>query len=115
MKKLLVTGASGFLGWNLCQHAAQNWQVYGTYFSQKIEIPKISLFKVDLRKYQEIAKLFQTIKPDAVIHAAAASKPTFCETYPEESYQINVEASLNIARLCYEYKIHCAFTSTDLV
>lgn len=25
MKKLLVTGASGFLGWNLCQLAQANW------------------------------------------------------------------------------------------
>lgn len=115
MKKLLITGASGFLGWNLCQAATSNWEVYGTYFSHKVEIPNISLFKVDLRDYQAIAELFETIKPDGIIHTAAASRPNFCQTNPEESYEINVEASINIARLCSEYNIHCAFTSTDLV
>ncbi|MCC0176667.1 NAD(P)-dependent oxidoreductase [Waterburya agarophytonicola K14] len=115
MKKLLVTGASGFLGWNLCQTASQQWEVSGTYFSQKVNLPKVNLFKSDLRKYQEIAEVFKTIKPDAVIHTAAAAKPNFCQTYPEESYAINVTASINIARLCNEYKIPCAFTSTDLV
>ena len=115
MKRLLVTGASGFLGWNLCQIARVNWQVYGTYYSQKIEIPGVSLLKLDLRHYKAIAEGFKTIKPDAVIHAAAASKPNFCQTHPQESYKINVTASLNIARLCQEHKIHCAFTSTDLV
>ena len=115
MKKLLVTGASGFLGWNLCQAATQKWEVYGTYFSQKVAIPKVSLFKVDLRDYKAISELFQTIKPDAVIHTAAASQPNFCQTNPKESYSINVAASINIARLCDEYNIHCAFTSTDLV
>jgi dTDP-4-dehydrorhamnose reductase len=115
MKKLLVTGASGFLGWNLCQTAIKNWQVFGTYFSQKIEIPQISLFKTDLRNFAAIAEVFKTIKPDAVIHTAAASKPNFCQTNPEESYGINVTASMNIARLCSEYNIPCAFTSTDLV
>lgn len=115
MKKLLVTGASGFLGWNLCQAATKDWQVFGTYFSQKVENENFSLFKVDLRDYRAIAELFQTIKPDAVIHTAAASKPNFCESNPEESYEINVTASVNIARLCDKYNIHCAFTSTDLV
>ena len=99
----------------MCQAATQNWQVYGTYFSQKVAIPNVSLFKIDLRDYKAISELFQTIKPDAVIHTAAASQPNFCQINPEEAYAVNVAASINIARLCSEYKIHCAFTSTDLV
>ena len=115
MKKLLVTGASGFLGWNLCQSATKKWEVYGTYFSQKIANNRVNLFQTDLRNYKAISELFSIIKPEAVIHTAAASKPNFCQTHPEESYGINVTASANIARLCAEYNIPCAFTSTDLV
>ncbi len=37
MKKLLVTGASGFLGWNICQAAKREWDVFGTVFSHPIE------------------------------------------------------------------------------
>jgi dTDP-4-dehydrorhamnose reductase len=115
MKKLLVTGASGFLGWNLCQIAQNSWEVYGTYFSHAVKIPGASLSKSDLRDFKALEKLFTTIKPDAVIHTAAASNANFCQTNPEEAYAINVTASLNIARLCAEYNILCAFTSTDLV
>ncbi|MDJ0588492.1 MAG: NAD(P)-dependent oxidoreductase [Pleurocapsa sp. MO_226.B13] len=115
MNKLLVTGASGFLGWNLCQSALNTWEVYGTYFSHEIKLPGVNLFKTDLRDDRAIAEIFQAIQPDAVIHTAAASKPNFCQTHPEESYSINVTASINIARLCGEYNIPCAFTSTDLV
>ena len=114
-KKLLVTGASGFLGWNLCQQAQSNWQVYGTYFSHKVEISGVTLFKTDLKDYAALARLFNSIKPDAVIHTAAASKPNYCQTHPQEAYAINVEAAVNIARLCGERDIPCAFTSTDLV
>lgn len=115
MKKLLVTGASGFLGWNLCQLAQQEWQVYGTYFSKAVEISNVNLIKVDLRDFEQLKNLFQQIKPAAVIHTAAQSNPNFCQTHPEESAIINVTTSSNIAGLCADYSIPCAFTSTDLV
>jgi dTDP-4-dehydrorhamnose reductase len=115
MKKLLVTGASGFLGWNLCQLAKEAWDVYGTYFSKTVEIPDVTLVKADLRDFQEIKRLFNEIGPAAVIHTAAQSSPNFCQTYPEESHLINVTASCNIAGLSADYAIPCVFTSTDLV
>ena len=115
MKKLLVTGASGFLGWNLCHLAKQQWDVYGTYFSKTVEIPDVTLVKADLRDFQEIKRLFSEIGPAAVIHTAAQSSPNFCQTYPEESHLINVTASCNIAGLSADYAIPCVFTSTDLV
>lgn len=115
MKKLLVTGASGFLGWNLCQQAQANWEVYGTYFTHKVKISGATLYKTDLKDFAALAQLFKKIQPDAVIHTAAASKPNFCQTNPNESFAINVTAAVNIARLCGERNLPCAFTSTDLV
>lgn len=114
-QKLLVTGASGFLGWNLCQFAQNDWEVYGTYFNHGVDIPGATLYKSDLRDFAALDHLFSEIKPDAVIHTAAASKPNFCQTHREESYAINVGVAVNIARLCGESNIPCAFTSTDLV
>jgi dTDP-4-dehydrorhamnose reductase len=115
MKKILITGASGFLGWNLCQQARTEWQVYGTYFANAIEIPGIILTKIDLRDSSALQELFREIQPAAVIHTAAASKPNYCQLHPEESHSINVTASVNIAHLCSQYAIPCVFTSTDLV
>jgi dTDP-4-dehydrorhamnose reductase len=114
MKKLLITGISGFLGWNICQ-LAREWEVYGTYLSHSLNIPGINTLKVNLTSFTEIKQIFQEIQPAAVIHTAAQSQPNFCQTHPEESYAINVEASSNIAGLCADYNIKCAFTSTDLV
>ncbi|MEH2252174.1 SDR family oxidoreductase [Nostoc sp.] len=115
MKKLLITGASGFLGWHLCQLAKQEWEVFGTYFSHPLEIPGIKMLKANLTNFQELKRIFNDVKPTAVIHTAAHSQPNFCQTHPEESHAINVIASCNIAGLCANNSIPCAFTSTDLV
>lgn len=115
MQKLLITGASGFLGYHLCQMAKLKYQVYGTYFHHFVDIPNVNLYQLDLTNKSELKILFQTLKPDAIIHTAAASKPNFCQNYPQESHLINVQASINIAQLCAEKNIPCVFTSTDLV
>jgi dTDP-4-dehydrorhamnose reductase len=115
MKKLLVTGASGFLGWHICQLANRNWEVYGTYFYHTLEISNVKMLKVDLVNFSELKQVFNEIKPEAVIHTAALSQPNYCQNNPQESYTINVNVPSNIAGLCADNLIPCVFTSTDLV
>ena len=115
MKKLLITGVSGFLGWNLSQLASKNWQIYGTYFSHALEIAGINLYKVDLTDFLALKKSFLEVKPDAVIHLAAQSQPNFCQKNPELSYKVNVTSTINLAQLSAEFQIPFLFTSTDLV
>ncbi|MBD2567512.1 SDR family oxidoreductase [Anabaena lutea] len=115
MQKLLITGASGFLGWHLCQLAQQEWEVYGTYHTHVLAIPNIKIVKVNLTDFQELKGIFNDIKPDAVIHTAAQSQPNYCQLYPQESYTINVTTSCHIAGLCADNSLPLAFTSSDLV
>ncbi|MDB9314815.1 NAD(P)-dependent oxidoreductase [Spirulina sp. CS-785/01] len=114
-QKLLVTGASGFLGWTLCQVAQPYWQIYGTYATHGAKIPGVSQVKADLQDLPSLRHLLTEIKPDAIIHLAALSRPNYCQTHPQESYNINVLGSCAIADYCATVKIPCVFTSTDLV
>jgi dTDP-4-dehydrorhamnose reductase len=115
MPKLLVTGASGFLGWSVCQAASSHWQVFGTYHARSVNIPGCTLIKVDLGDTVSLREMMETLQPDAVIHAAAISQPNVCQAHPDLSFQINVKVSLHLAELCAKAKIPCVFTSTDLV
>lgn len=115
MKRLLITGASGFLGWNLCAAAHKTWRVHAIVHMHPGSIPGAETHQCDLTDSAALKSLFSSVNPDAVIHAAAASQPDFCEKYPTESGIINVDASLAVAGLCAEKGIPCAFTSSDLV
>ncbi len=115
MPRLLVTGASGFLGRDLCQVAARSWQVFGVVFSHPVQVPGATVVQADLTDPASLEALFQRVRPDAVVHAAAISDPNFCQTHPQESWRLNVEASERIAALCARLQVPCAFTSSDLV
>ena len=114
-KRLLVTGASGFLGWNICSVAVKSWDVCGVAFSNPLEISSTNIKVVDLTDYYTLKQLFIDVSPDAVIHAAAAANTSYCQTNQTESYKINVDTSINIAGLCMERNIPLVFVSTDMV
>ena len=115
MKRLLITGASGFLGWNIAQKAKAEWTVIGTHHSHSANIPGITPVKIDLTKFNDLKTLFREKKPAAVIHTAALSEPNFCQENQNTSYRINTEAAINLAGFCCDLDIPCLFTSTDLV
>lgn len=115
MKKLLITGGSGFLGWNICKAAKESWDVFGTVFKHNIDIPGCNKVPVNITNYHDLKKIIDEIKPDAVIHTAAASQPNYCQTNPDETYKINVEVSINLSGFCADWNIPFAFTSSDLV
>ncbi|MHC1744346.1 MAG: NAD(P)-dependent oxidoreductase [Syntrophobacteraceae bacterium] len=115
MKRLLITGASGFLGWNLCRFAREEWETFGTAHAHAIPVPGVHIRLLDVTVADDLVREFRLIQPDAVIHTAAVSNPNFCETHPADSERINVAASIQLAALCRTARIPCLFTSTDLV
>jgi len=115
MKKLLITGASGFLGWNITRKAKSDWSIFGAFFLHPVNISGCKLSRIDLTRFADLKQLFYRIKPNAVIHTAAISDPNFCQKNRFESSKLNTEAAINIAGLCADLAIPCLFTSSDLV
>lgn len=115
MKNLLVTGASGFLGWNICHYPQQEWQVLGTYYKNKVEYPDAKTYQLDLADKTALDSFFSNNKIDGVLHTAALSQPNACAKNPELSFAINVEATTHLAQICHTSNIPFLFTSSSQV
>ena len=95
--KVLVTGASGFLGQHLCAALCDEFEVTGTFGSSATfaeDFPKVAARPLDLRDAAATKALVSAVAPDAVVHLAALSSPAVCERNPEEAMAINCPTHL---------------------
>ncbi|RPI25160.1 MAG: SDR family oxidoreductase [Acidobacteria bacterium] len=112
--EILITGASGQIGWHLCRYlASQGYRVTGTYHSHKPALEGVELRQCDLT---DVASLSSAIGGDyqAVIHAAAYTNVDKCEKFPDMARRVNVEAIGALASL-FPPEVRFICISTDLV
>ncbi len=115
-KKLFVTGASGFLGWHVFRHAPPDWQLIGCWHANEAGLhPKADALQLDLTDRDAVWRALKSIRPDAVLHAAAVSSPAFCEANKAEAHQVNVAATAQLAEFCAELRSKLVFTSSSQV
>jgi len=84
--KILLTGASGFLGGEIYRLLHPIYNIVGTCYR-----PHPRFRSVDLRNPKEIHRLLNEVQPDVIIHCAANRKPDECERAPDECRRINVQ------------------------
>lgn len=117
---LLVTGATGFLGSHLVRQARERWRVAATFHRARKEqadrlLAGIDRGRIDLTSYRDVREMVEAVAPTVVVHTAALADPGYCEEHPDESQQVNLEATVNLAGICADRRIPLIFTSTDLV
>lgn len=104
-KKVLVTGAKGMLGRDLCPILEQvGYEVIMTDYQE-----------LDITNKDTVIETVSKIKPDLIIHCAAYTNVDKAETDELEAYKLNVEGTKNIAVATSEVDATIVYISTDYV
>ena len=115
MEKILITGISGFLGWNLVHRLKNQYQIYGTCLDNPVSIPGVETFTVDLSDWSKIERLCQAVNPTVIVHTAAFSNPDYCELHHKEALTLNTFATRELAKAANRLGSKLIYTSTDFV
>ncbi len=114
--KILITGGSGLLGQYLNILLSSKHHILTIFNSNIGNCKDYNSLKIDICDYNSLLKAFNDFRPEIVIHTAAISKPILPEGFSSKDvYDLNVNATKNIAELCHKFNSKLIYTSTDLV
>lgn len=113
--RILITGASGFLGGVLVKAMRDAYEIVFTYSSNPIKFDNAQGHPLNLCDEQSVLNCVASLSPDAVVHCAAIAHAGICQREPERARQVNVEGTENIVHAALEANALLFHISTDLV
>ena len=105
MKKVLVTGVTGFIGSQLALELTKQYQVFGAVrpcVSRDLKslepfLSKVKLVRCEMTDAQSVFNCLRDVDPDVVIHLAALSPVRDSFETPLAYVRANIDATLNVA------------------
>ena len=127
-KVVLVTGAGGSIGTELCRQIAR-WKpsqmvllghgensIFETYLELKENYPDLSIYAAiaDIRDLERMRQEISRTKPNVIFHAAAHKHVPLMENNVEDCILNNVLGTQNVVRCCQEFNVErMVLISTD--
>ncbi len=105
--KVLVTGVKGQLGYDVIKELNKRGH----------EAIGVDVDEMDITDKEQVAKVLQSIRPDAVVHCAAwtAVNAAEDEVNREKVYNVNANGTRYIAEQCKQFDCKMLYLSTDYV
>lgn len=116
-KTILITGAAGSIGSELCRQLMQNnpseiilldksesglYDISNELLSENSAVKIISILG-DIRNKRKMKQVFSNLRPQIVFHAAAYKHVPMMERFPEEAISTNILGTKVIADLAFKW------------
>jgi GDP-L-fucose synthase len=106
-KKILITGASGFVGTNLCKLISKSkYNLFATYFKKKkfVRFKKITYLKKDLTIFKNCIEMTKNMNT-VIMCAANSSGANVIVNNPLAHFTPNVIMNTNMLQACYQNNV----------
>lgn len=107
--KILITGASGYLGALISAALSDEHKVISTSRSDRIGSATIFM---DITNPSSVKRVIADTVPDIIIHAAAMANIDACEADPAAAFLVNAEGTFNITQAANEVGARVLLIST---
>jgi len=128
MKKLIVTGSAGLIGSEVVKYFAErNWVIAGidnnmradffgpqgdtTWNAARLsnEYKNYTHHTIDIRDREKINQFINSVKPNAVVHAAAQPSHDLAASRPFDDFDVNAVGTLNLLEALRRYAADVPF------
>lgn len=128
MRRMLVTGSSGLIGSEVATYFShRGWDVHGVdnnmrafffgpegdtrWNQRRLEetLPRFTHHELDIRDRQGVLELIETLRPDAIVHAAAQPSHDKAAQIPFEDFDVNAVGTLNLLEATRRYAPEAVF------
>jgi dTDP-4-dehydrorhamnose reductase len=114
--RVLVTGAAGMLGTDVCRALAGKHEVFATDIRGDCDWLDVGNCEcLDIADTERTVEVIGRAKPDLVVHCAAYTDVDGCERDPDKAFRANALGSWNVAAACEQIGSAILHVSTDFV
>lgn len=111
-KRVLITGADGFIGSHLARHLmAENAEIHALMIKDfniiRIQdvVKQLNIWHADLRDYESIRHCLKNSKPQIVFHLASLTNVNRDKTLIDAMYEVNLRGTANLIKAIIEEDI----------
>lgn len=115
MKKVLVVGASSFIGSNIAVALRDEFRVFGTFHRSRPRLDSVAMLPFSVPSPLPLNHLVDLVKPDALIYCVGVADDRVCQSDPLAALGLNGEAPAAFAALMEQRKGQFFFLSTSKV
>ncbi len=131
MRKVLVTGSAGFIGYHLCRQlldegfAVTGYDAITDYYdvnlkrrrhAMLLQSPRFAATEARLEDHATLSALFADVRPDIVVHLAAQAGVRYSLENPRSYLESNLIGTFNVIECAREFAVgHTLMASTSSV